>query len=213
MQFPRPPLIFLAYEALLLAWLISLRVRFDGWVFKDKFKDTEPIQHLQAVHLILATSLVAIAVWQARGREGVRLPGFVLLLSAFLWATNRELDGIWEEFSLDLIYDSLKFITLIPAVVAVWVFRGKCWESLQNLQRHPALIFLMVGASGYIVGQLLGKTFDVMEWSRNYKRALEESFELLSGPFFVLFGLNLAFPPTPESAGIQEGPEAQLDQA
>lgn len=179
------------YEALLLAWLVGVWATYEGLELKYRFHDVNPIQHVQEAHLGIASLLYAVALAIAyRGRSEDPVKILFLILCCLLWGTNRELDGVWERYELDIVYDSLKFITALPAIAVVAFYPRACWEGFMKFRSTPAFKIFCVGVGGYIAAQIVSEILEAVEISRNYERATEESLELLMSAFFLYSGVE-----------------------
>jgi hypothetical protein len=179
------------YEVLLLAWLVWVWGSYEGLELKNRFHDVNPIQHVQEAHLGIASFLYAVALAIAcRERSGDVVRILFLILCCLLWGTNRELDGIWERYELDIVYDSLKFITALPAIAVVALYPRSCWEGFLKIRSTSAFKVFCVGVGGYIAAQIVSEILEAFEVSRNYERATEESLELLMSAFFIYSGVE-----------------------
>lgn len=182
---------YLSYEAILCVWLGYVWTTFEGIPLKEQFHDVRPIQHAQEAHIGIAAFLYLLLVIHAfRNKIFPEFHIYFPILCVLLWGTNRELDGVWERHELDHVYDSLKFVTAIPAILFVLVYRKSCLEGLINIRNSKGFQFLVIAIGGYLAAQLIGKGIEALDLGRTYKRATEESLELLLSACFIFSAIE-----------------------
>jgi hypothetical protein len=179
-----------SYIAGLVIWVLYLCLHFEGSALGRIFHERNRVESVQQVNVSAAALLFTYCFISLAKQESEERWLAGVLASGMVWVTNRELDGFWEHYHFNTVYHILFVLTAIPAILIVASRPKLCFSQWLRRMREPAFIYLYVGLGLYAMGEAGGKLSREIGISREFKRVVEESLELLGGAYFVFAGVE-----------------------